>query len=42
VCVCVPWVTVDGEPLAEGDLDNLVSIVCNKYQGSTKPQICNA
>ena len=38
----VPWVTVDGEPLAEGDLDNLVSIVCNKYQGSTKPQICNA
>ncbi len=34
--------TVDGEPLAEGDLPNFVSIVCNKYQGSIKPNICNA
>jgi interferon gamma-inducible protein 30 len=38
----VPWVTVNGAPLGEDDLDNIVSIVCNAYQGPTKPDICNA
>ncbi len=38
----VPWVTVDGSPLSEDDLDNLVAIVCKAYQGLTKPAVCNA
>ena len=38
----VPWVTVNGSPLGEDDLDNIVSIVCNAYQGPSKPDICNA
>jgi interferon gamma-inducible protein 30 len=37
----VPWVTVNGAPLGENDLPNLVSIVCKAYQGQTKPAICN-
>lgn len=36
----VPWVTVNGAPL--DDLNNVISIVCNHYQGPTKPAICNA
>jgi interferon gamma-inducible protein 30 len=38
----VPWVTVNGSPLGEDDLDNIISIVCNDYQGATKPSICSA
>jgi len=37
----VPWVTVNGSPLSENDLDNLVGIVCKAYQGPTKPAVCN-
>jgi hypothetical protein len=36
----VPWVTVNGAPL--DDLNIVISIVCNHYQGPTKPAICNA